>query len=98
MTTPFLTGNLGTLKPGLYTIEYMPGGAGTTALTVMLSVTDTSLSARSSRGDTLDGHEWHATYTPGVTNSIKIWNNGSEVSNPIIRITRVVNYETTSID
>lgn len=89
---------LGTLLPGLYAIEYRPGGAGTTALTVMLSITNTSVAARSSRGDTLDGNEWHATYTSGVTNSIKIWDNGSEVSNPNITITRVVNYETTTVD
>ena len=94
----FTTGSLGTLSPGLYAIEYRPGGAGTTALTVMLSITDTSTSARSSRGDTLEGNEWHATYTPGVTNSIKIWDNGSEVSRPNITISMAANYETTSID
>lgn len=94
----YSTGNLGTLIPGLYAIEYRPNGAGTTALTVMLSVTDTSTSARSSRGETLEGNEWHANYTSGVTNSIKIWDNGSEVSNPNITISMVVNYPTTNID
>ena len=94
----FSTGNLGTLVPGLYAIEYRPNGAGTTALTVMLSITDTSIAARSSRGDTLDGHEWHATYIPGITNSVKIWDNGSEVSSPNITVSRAANYETTSID